>query len=249
MILNKLIIGIISFFIFSTAQASTVVLSVGLMNQDRFPYFMLPKHSSPPTGMYIDLLEAIGKQAGIQFTYRFLPQTRIRHLMKYQKLDIEPGIAKEWRTEPKEKENSVYSVPFLHSEEVIVYNPLFFKDPPILANFSDKTPCSIDGFNDITLSDDHEEIDRNVGSEEQSFKMLHLHRCDYALFPKLIAEYHSEQYQLQQTETIRTFELRLRLSKKNAFLLPQINQSIHYLQSHKKIEAILLHYTKGHYRE
>ncbi|RBW65089.1 hypothetical protein DS893_11600 [Vibrionales bacterium C3R12] len=123
---KKLLIGLIATLSWGVSNAETV-LNVGLIDQDRSPYFYRSGDNGQIRGAYIDILNIIGEKLDVSFTYKQLPQARIRLYMKNGQLDLEPGIAQDWRLEPGEIKATVYTDTFYRSKEVIVYNPKQFK--------------------------------------------------------------------------------------------------------------------------
>ncbi|MEL0606890.1 transporter substrate-binding domain-containing protein [Vibrio splendidus] len=224
------------------ANGDVDVLNVALMNEDRYPYFVKPKLGSPEKGVYIDLLNEIGEMTGIRFQYHFFPQSRVRHLMKYQKMDVEPGIAKEWRTELLELENSVYSIPLYRTSEVVIYRRSHFESPPnTLSAFKTLTSCSVLGFYDVNIGGS----DKDSITENNSTKMLEMDRCDYMFMPLVIAEAKEINEQLIGiTKPMKHFDLRIRLTKVNEGSLPKINEAIKFLRSQGYITQLFDKYKK-----
>lgn len=216
------------------------VLEAGFINQDRYPYFVNSPKQSSGRGIYIDFLNKIGDLTNIEFKYKFLPQPRIRHLMKYQKLDVEPGIDENWRMEELEVENSVYTIPFYTSEEVIVYRKSSLDIPASKeSDFENLFLCSMSGFNDINASKE----DINITGESALIDMMELGRCDYILIPKLILNEKGKlSDSLAVTPTIKTYSLRIRLSKKNEHLVSKMDKAITTLTDEGYVEALFASY-------
>ncbi|QFI36734.1 ABC transporter substrate-binding protein [Moritella marina ATCC 15381] len=214
--------------IFFPTKASGVanILDVGLMNQGRPPYYSLPTDTEPTKGLYIDILDEIGRKIGIEFRYLFLPQARIRHLMNHYRLDVEPGIAEEWRIEPAELENSIYSRSILTSSEVVVYNPKRVQKPINRNTFNALTSCSVLGFSKLNLATGKEVKSQDVLTELQIFKLLQNQRCDFAVFPEDVIASKLVNSGLMATDSIHVFSLKLRLTNQHLGLLPSINTAI-----------------------
>jgi len=202
------------------------ILDVGLMAQGRPPYFSLPTATEPATGLYIDILDEIGREVGVKFRYRFIPQPRIRHLMNHYRIDVEPGIAEEWRLDSLELKNSIYSHSFLTSSEAIVYNPHHFKTPPSKNTFNTLEPCSILGFSDLDLEKGSQGENNKVLTEMQLLKMIQHQRCDFAVFPEDVIKPKLHAFGLMATKSIAVFDLKLRFTDRHSVLLPKINKAI-----------------------
>lgn len=240
------VIGICLAFSFKVLSVQDKVLDVGLMEQGRPPYFSLPTKAEPATGLYIDILDAIGKKVGVKFRYRFLPQARIRLLMNHYRIDVEPGIAKEWRTEEIELKQSVYSSTILTSSEVAVYNPNYIKAPVNKNVLASLTPCSILGFFDLDLSQDKlkdlRTKPKQVLTEIQLLQMIKNKRCDFALFPADVVKPHLSRLGLSATDSIAVFDLKIRFTDQHSTLLPQINNAIETMLYNGEMEDIITRY-------
>lgn len=214
-------------------------LRVGLISDGRKPYFWRDQNGKPQ-GIYIALLEEISTQLEETISYQFLPQARIRLYMKHAYLDIEPGIAEGWRTEPLEIESSVYSVPFLESDEVYVYNRNHNLSAfPTADELYPLKRCTIIGFNKFDLLESN--VDKEVRTESQMLEMLNRQRCDYIVMPKLVFDFwaNNRKHNLATTETIATYQLRLRIQKDKQYLLPAINTVITNMLNKGKIRQLI----------
>lgn len=242
MILRKTLLLLSVFFIPQTGWAQT--LAVGLINQNRPPYFWQATDGSPPDGAYIKILERVGKASGLRFTYQFLPQARIRHYMKNQVLDIEPGIDRSWRQEPGEDEVCVYSDIFYTSKEVIVYNPSnLHRDNLTPEDFKELTPCAVLGFNNIDFDEGENHTytqSKELLTENQMIQLLKRGRCDFAVFPIDVIRKDINTGVLTATQPVATYQLRFRISAKNKNLLPFFNAVIKEMQASGEIKKLMM---------
>ena len=219
--------------------AYSTTLDVGLVDADRPPYFVRSTHHIPATGMYIDILDEIGKQVGISFNYKFLPQKRIRAYIQIGLLDVEPGIDPKWRTKEGEAESTVYSDVLFESPEVLVYNPSKFPTPPSHEELMQHRSCKVLGFNSV--QDSHLK-EHALSSEEQIIDLIKLQRCDWAIFPIDVINAQSSFGRLKYTEPVATYSLSLRLNKEHAPLLEPINEAIQEMKQSGKLRAIVHSY-------
>lgn len=239
---KKLLIGLIATLSWGVSSAETV-LNVGLIDQDRSPYFYRSGDNGQIRGAYIDILNIIGEKLDVSFTYKQLPQARIRLYMKNGQLDLEPGIAQDWRLEPGEIKATVYTDTFYRSEEVIVYNPKQFKQTKVdISDFDQLIPCSILGFNDFKLINVNTK--NEIATEKQSIHLLKLNRCDYALFPIDVIKPEIEQGYLERTKPVAIYNLRFRLAKKYQYLLPEFNRQIKLMTESGEITRIMNEHTE-----
>ncbi|QFT13555.1 ABC transporter substrate-binding protein [Vibrio sp. THAF190c] len=226
----------------SFAMDASTNLTVGLIEQDRQPYWLLPKKGEQPTGAYIDILNEVSKITGISFSYKFAPQARLRRYMLNQVIDIEPGIDDTWRTEPGEAESSVYSIPFYASKEVVAYLPSRLRSPELelsLNDFEHDRPCSVLGFDTIEHKG-YESTDYfKAITEQQMIMQLKLGRCDFAIFPIDVIQKELDYGYLISSKPISTYQLKLRLSKKKQHLLGDINSAIQTIKDRGDIQRIM----------
>ena len=222
-----------------SSEAYSTTLDVGLVDVDRPPYFVRSSHNMSASGMYIDILDEIGKQTGIIFNYKFLPQKRIRAYIKIGLLDVEPGIDPKWRVKEGEVESTVYSEILFESPEVLVYNPSKFPTPPSHEELMEHNLCKVLGFNGIQGSSAREYL---LTTEEQIIELIKLQRCDWAMFPIDVINAHSSFERLKYTEPLVTYSLSLRLNKEHEFLLQSINAAIQEMKQNGKLRAIIRSY-------
>jgi ABC-type amino acid transport substrate-binding protein len=223
---------------FQSFASDQIKLKVGLIETGRLPYFSGP--TGKREGVYFDLLDKVSKETQIEFEYVYLPQKRIRVQMASGHLDLEPGIAPSWRNETLEQLNSVYSIPFMSSEEVWVFHN---KEIKISNDFTTLIPCNILGFN---LLKEQLEASKHptIYSDEQALKLLQIGRCDYTVMPLFVVQYytkiHNRNYIISAPH--HTYELSLRLHKKNQHLLPKINNALKKILEKEALKKILSNY-------
>ena len=219
--------------------AHNETLSVGFIKADRLPYFANKTETQPVRGLYVDLLERISHYSGIKFSYNFTPQARIRLYMKKGLLDVEPGIDKGWRQNPEEIKNSVYSIPFMNSKEVMAYNIIKFP------NFSPSDPnllnCAVLGFTESNAKNP----ENRLMTEVQILDMLQKKRCDTATFPIDVLNYHltNSHSDVKYTQPLFNYSLRLRLHKSKHHLLDKIDNSIRKLLDSGEFAQLYSKYT------
>ncbi|MRI32055.1 hypothetical protein EOPP23_03450 [Endozoicomonas sp. OPT23] len=235
-----LLLLIPSFSVLAAVQLAPPI-KVGLIETGRPPYFWPKDSQKESSGFYIDLLEAISKQAGIRFEYRYLPQARLRRLMVENDLDLEPGIDPIWRQEPIEVINSVYSIPFFLSDEVIMSHKPMSQTINKLSDLKKGKLCRILGFN-YDENTQHESV--TVLSEEKIIAMLLRKRCDYGVIPLDIASHlsHKSKVALYRSEPLSIYKLSMRLNKEKAHLLPEIDKAIETLIDTGIVDKLLSKY-------
>ncbi|CAK1691330.1 ABC-type amino acid transport substrate-binding protein [Vibrio crassostreae] len=220
--------------------AYSTTLDVGLMSEGRPPYFIQPTNHVPVSGMYIDILDEISQQTGLEFNYKFLPQKRIRAYIKIGLLDVEPGIAPQWRTKEGEMDTTVYSEPLFESPEVLVYNPSKFPIPPSNEELMQYKSCKVLGFNSVKDANLKEFA---LTSEKKIIDLIKLQRCDWAVFPIDVLSSQPSFERLKYTDPVATYSLSLRLNKEHAHQLIPINAAIREMKASGKLNVIIRSYT------
>lgn len=218
-------------------------LTVALMDGGRPPYYWMSSEGSL-TGIYVDLLKLIEKHSGINFTFKFMPQSRIRLRMISGNIDIEPGISVTWRQKPGEKESAVYSQVFMSSEEAWVYSTRHELSALDNEEIETLKPCSIHGFDSITIQKKPEPEIRAL-SEQQIIQLIEKGRCDYALMPLDVYSYlnGNSTFRVQIGRPHINYNLRFRISKQHAHILPDINKALAILIDNGEVERLLVKYT------
>lgn len=92
-------------------------LVVGLPEPGRRPFFWQGQEKQLQ-GSYVRLCRRIGEIAGVEIEFRFVPQSRLIAEFNSGKIDVEPGVAKEWR--PSDNERSRYTQAFMQMNDVLI---------------------------------------------------------------------------------------------------------------------------------
>lgn len=220
---------------FSSVAHDAVKLRVGLLSPERPPYYFVDKATGEVSGFYIDLLNAVTEGVPVELEYKVLPQARLREYMLSGRLDIEPGIDQTWRREKAEVANSVYTKPFMQSDEVLV----FWEPNWQLSQYKESHACGVNGFD---LNDKYFSINTHLlTTENQLLQMIGSRRCDFAQAPEIIVNYWNITHtrQLNSGETISSYQLRFRLHKKHENMLTAFNQNIDSIMESDLINKLL----------
>ncbi|OBQ54045.1 hypothetical protein SP90_06090 [Halodesulfovibrio spirochaetisodalis] len=240
-----LCIAVVCCVLSTCVNASADSLVVGLMNVDRPPYFWKDS-AGEYHGIFIEVLHELEKDTEIHFTFKALPKARLRLYMVAGKLDVEMGIAPQWRREKGEVENSVYSVPFMLSEEVYVTSAAKGSfDAQKNVPSGDKF-CGVIGFSKPAVSGNINRQD--FLCEAQLLKMIDKKRCDYTIMPLDIYRYlaQGQLYHIAASQPISTHNMRLRLHKRNLELLPRLDAALVRMKEDGRLAALLDRYSKEH---
>ncbi|MFM2586742.1 substrate-binding periplasmic protein [Vibrio sp. TBV020] len=226
-----------------TFPLNAQTLEVGLIDHDRYPYFYADATNGNLTGLYIDILNFVSVESGIEFHYQRLPQKRLREYMKGGLIDVEPGIDMDWRQHPKEINNSVYTDVLFKSEEVIVYNRDVFSKDATVEEIMATDSCSVIGFNPPADPQKHPTIE--LYSEPQILELLKRKRCSWAQIPLYVLKSDYRGRVLVHTKPIIHYLLRIRLVKSQQHTLPSLNRAIEKLHASGRLEDLIYFYTGG----
>ena len=216
-------------------------LKVGLLSPERPPYYFVNKQTGEISGLYVDLLAKATRTLPIRLEYKVLPQARLRGYMLDGTLDVEPGIAKGWRPKPLEVENSIYTKPFMVSEEVFVYWDQSWQP----SERKKVNGCGVNGFD---LNEKYFNASTHLlTTEYQLLQMIGLRRCDVAQMPKLVIDYwnNNSNAKLHYGKPIASYQLRLRLHKRHQHLLAGINSNIERLLQSGDINVMIDKYVNN----
>ena len=111
-----LLLGILSFLAVNVLAETLIVA----LTQNGKPPLSFPERSSE-TGIYQDILVAVGSITGDTFVFNYYPPKRIMFLFEYGRVDIEIGINPVWRQFSKVPGN--YTVAFAKAEDIILFAP------------------------------------------------------------------------------------------------------------------------------
>lgn len=235
----------------TTAAKSENTLKVGLLAEDRPPFYMTSPEGGPLHGIYIDLLNEAFTGTGVRFEFHRLPQTRLRLMMEEGVLDLEPGIDMRWRQRPLELTSSVYSEPFMEDSEILLFANGSYRQEYTKIYMRNLRFCGVRGYEIPDALKDYlpSEYDSTnqlyVLNEIQALRMLQMSRCDYTYISKLLYRFLNiwNDYEITEHHTpLQNFELRFRLNKKHQNLLEQVNINLAHMRQSGELQRILKRY-------
>lgn len=227
--------------LFFTGGAKAESLVVGVMNADRPPYFWKDK-TGGYKGIFVEVLDELTRETGIHFSYKALPKARLRLYMVAGKIDVEMGVAKEWRQKKEELATSVYSISFMESKEVYVTHSSHGSFDPVNNTPLGEKFCGILGFSMPKGSEGKKRQD--FLCEAQLIKMIDKRRCDYTVMPYDIYRYtiRGANYSVAASAPISTHAMCIRLHKRNEWLLPRINAALKRIMRSGRLTLLLKKY-------
>lgn len=199
------------------------------------------------TGIYVDLLNAIGKQSGIQFQFDYLPTKRAMALFEQGQVHVEPGINPVWRSGsavPGE-----FTIAFAKAEDVVIFNEGKLKSvsgPQDLSGMKVGTikgffyPGYMDAFGSGSI---HRQDSLN---EDKLMLKLVNNRIDTAFIRKEAAQYRiktdASLKSIQIGSVIGSADIMFRVHPSKASVIPAINEAITELKANGTVETIYAQY-------
>lgn len=229
-------------FVLQSVNSQAEELIVGLIEGGRPPYYQ-SSIGAHENGIYIDFLDAIANKTGLKFKYQYMPQSRIRLRMITGRLDIEPGISPRWRQADNEADSSVYSRAFLKTEEAWIYN----RKLPVKSlngeNLKTLKACNVHGFNHLE-EQKQSAFKVKALSDLQVLELLSVGRCDFSLMPLIVLDYlnRDKVFDIESSDVVARYTLRLRLTKKHSHRIVSINDAITQMIRNGELQNILERY-------
>ncbi|UTW57147.1 transporter substrate-binding domain-containing protein [Kordiimonas sp. SCSIO 12603] len=227
------------------------VLKVGLLTEDRPPFYMASSEKGSLEGIYIDLLNEAFAGTNVRLEFHRLPQTRLRLMMEEGGLDVEPGIDMRWRQRPQEVLGSVYSEPFMEDAEVLLFAKDAYREDYNKIYMRKLRFCGVRGYEipdalkDYLPSEYDSASQLYVLNEVQALRMLEMSRCDYTYISKLLYRFLNiwNAYEIEvHPHALQHFQLRFRLNRKHEKLLERINMNLAHMQQSGELQRIMKRY-------
>lgn len=215
------------------------------------PWMMQDSHGNA-TGIGVDIFREICQKIGMQCSVEIYPQKRRDKLFAEQVIDVEVGVAPEWRG--YQQDISVYTIPFAETRNIV----LMKKSRGIQA-------VSIEAFHEMRIGTnlgyyytdgfqqafERQEIMRDDSGEgSQLMQKLAHDRVDGILIDQQEALYWMKQLGLSPDDytaaytfqVISKLAFRFHISKKD--VIPQFNETIRAMQQEQRIQDIIAEYTQ-----
>ncbi len=209
-----------------------------------YPPFM---YEDEETGIYFDLIQALGKQSGLLFDWKIYPYARVDKFFELGKVHMEVGSSPIW-TQSK-SEPGIYSLFFYTLEDVVVFR----KGESFKVNKPDdlkgKQIGMVRGYSFPqfrALFDANEATRVNGVDELQLLNMLVKRRLDQIVISRDLLRYHqkrSPKYRgLMPGDAIGSYEIGLRIHPSQQEMLVPINKALKHLKDTGIIMTIFERY-------
>ncbi len=237
------LLGIVYSIASANVFGETLIVAVAEKGK---PPLTFPQHASE-TGIYLDILAAIGSITGDTFVFDYYPPKRIMYTFEAGKADIEMGINPAWRQSSRVPGN--YTIPFAKAEDIV----LFSIGQKVSVNAADdltgRAVGTMRGYYYPGYMDAFAkgEIKREEGNDEENLlKRLLKGRYKQVFIRKEIAEYWMKlnpRYQnFEIGDVIGSAEIMIRVHPSKAHVLERFNKAIQQLKQSGQIERIYVQY-------
>lgn len=241
-IFYSLLPGIIAFSTLTTdLYATQFVVAV----TDYRPYGITENNAK--TGIFIDILNQIGKKTGDTFVFKHIPAARVKLYFVLGKIDIESGVNPVWRAD--QKIIGEYTIPFMKSVDVV----LFRKGHRIpVKKFDDLKGWTIGtvrgyyypGFMEAFKK--KEIIREDVNTEFQNLNKIAFNRLNAIFINRVVAEYwmskNSTYHNFEIGEVVGSTDIMFRIHPSKKEAIPRLNKAILNLKQTRSIDQIFSKY-------
>ncbi len=227
-----------------SAGAETLRLGVGTSPGSSYPPYQELSEDGTPTGLAIDILNAIVQRTGDSIVPVYLPGPRLFAGISAGTIDIDLFSNPKWR--PQYAADSIYTQPYLTTRMVLVYRRDVQPVPRSMKELTGRTLLTVNGFRYPGLDDlfeRHEAVREDTPSTALLLKMLQakhgsLGVADEAVFLDL-ARREGYDALAEGFPVAPPAEVMMRFPKKLTAVVERFNQAILALRSSGKLARIL----------
>jgi len=217
--------------------------NVVLYNGGNPPYSMITQGKQ--SGIFVDIFDRLSEITGYKFKFVQLPVARGLREFDLGKIDIEPGINKNWRL--NQEEIGIYTIPYATSVEVL----LGIKQKEVTAA-TDLYGAMVG----VVRGYSYQMLDPHFGkrkivkvenkSEKELLKQLSHNHLDYICIGDITAKYYqllNPEYRIyQDIIELGNAQVSLRLHPKNTIYLAHFNQALTLMVKNEEIKDIYAKY-------
>lgn len=240
---NSIVFVLSLFFLSFNTHSET--LKVVLYDGGSPPLFFSKGDAN--TGIYVDLLMAIGEETGHTFQFVHLPTKRAMASFEQGEVHLEPGINPLWRNNSKVP--GEYSIPFAQAADTVIFPKGKLKPVASASDLSGMKVGTIKGFFYPGYMDAFASgkiIRQDSPDEDKLMLKLANGRVDTAFIRKEAALYRIKTNPKFNTvevgDEISSADIMFRVHPSKASALNEINQAITNLKASGAIEQIFTNY-------
>lgn len=230
-----------------SAGAETLRLGLGISSGSSYPPYQVLADDGTPSGLAIDILNAIVSRTGDQIVPVYLPGPRLFAGITAGTIDIDLFSNPRWR--PQYAADSIYTEPYLTTRMVLIYRKDIESVPRSMKELSGRTLLTVNGFRYPGLDDlfeRHESVRYDAPSTALLLKMLQakhgsLGVADEAVFMDLSRR---EGYDAlaEGFPVAPPTEVMMRFPKRLAAVVVRFNNAIRAMRRSGQLSQILAKY-------
>ncbi|MEH6625381.1 MAG: transporter substrate-binding domain-containing protein [Motiliproteus sp.] len=213
---------------------------VGVPATDQAPFIW--REHNEFKGIYPDIIELLAAEMGVQMILVPLPQARLLKHFSIGVIDLEPGVSQRRSDSDELQGVSLYSLPFMTVNEVIIYRPTLSFPVFILQDLGDKRVATVRG---ATVPDYIRRDD--LSNELQIAQRVHRGWNDIGLMKEALALHYLRTLNLNYQISLpyETNPVVFRLHRHQQEWLEPMNQAVSRLKERGAIEELICKYLCG----
>lgn len=241
--------GLVALILSLDGSAQTAAqASYSVSSESWVPYWII--NDSRPSGILHDVLEEIDRRIPVQLNpIEPLPVKRAKLLFKAGDIQIECCINMAWRDDPEEQAVNLWSDTVMFAEEMLIFpkgKPFPYSD---IEDLKGKQLATILGYGYIG---DEYFVRNDTVKNTSLIQMVAAGRVDggfmdtleYAYVVKHIATMRNVEEFIESGPIINRSELKIRVHRSRAELIPMINQALAEMHADGVIDEIRARYSR-----
>ena len=196
------------------------------------------------SGIYHELFDHLAMETGFNFNIVYYPMARIENEFTSGYIDIEPGIAPEWRADSTEP--GLYTEPFSKLTDLVLFQPGLKQALCDREHWPDLTLGIVRGYQFSYLHPCIKDKDFRyvyLIDEEKLLSFFIKGRVDVIFIDEFVFHYLSDdlialEKDLSNWDVLQEVEISLRVHPNNKQLMPNLNNAIHRLKTKGTLDSI-----------
>lgn len=238
--------GLVGLLVTLPAAASSDSLTYAVTDESWVPYWMVSE--AQVSGVLSDVMAALDERLEVELrAARPMPPLRAQKMFSEGLVQLECCVSRHWRKAPEQVAVTLWTEPVLEAEEVLVFPPAASFAYRQLADLKGRTIATVRGYGYAGS----EFFQRNDSPDAMAllYKVAHgrsqagiIDRLELAYLRHLHPELQSGSARVEEGPVINSSELRIRLHRSRAELLPALNGAILDLRRDGSLQRIMARY-------
>ena len=227
-------------------MAAADTLTYAVTDESWVPYWMVDDEQVG--GVLSDVMQALDERLAVELrAARPAPPLRAQKMFREGQVQLECCVSQQWRTAPEQVEVTLWTEPVLEADEVLVFPSGRAFTFTRLEDLRGKTIATVRGYGYVGS-----EYFRRHDSPDAIallYKVAHgrsqagiIDRLELAYLRHMHPELQSGKVRVEEGPVINSSELRIRLHRSRAELLPALNGAIAELRRDGSLQRIMARY-------